>query len=86
MASNKTVSKEVGDNRLNKVISEVAKRAAPFKTVFAGIDGEAVLKELNSEFRGTSVVGTTAHETTIKAAQYDVLDYIEKMINFKGEL
>ena len=76
---------ESNKNKLNQVIKQMVKRTAPYKLVFKGINGEAVLKDLKTEFRKLSVVAATPHETTIREAQYDVLDYIEKMINFKGE-
>ena len=72
-------------NKLELVMREVIKRAAPYKRVFNGEDGKVVLRDLKAEFRRLSVVAETSHETIIRAAQYDVLDYIEKMINIKGE-
>lgn len=72
-------------NKLDLVIKELVKKAAPYKRLFGGEDGKKVLLDLKNEFRRTSVVGTTVHETTIRAAQYDVLDYIDKMINLEGE-
>jgi len=77
--------KAANKNKVNQVIKAMVRRSAPFKRLFKGIDGEAVLKDLKAEFRNVSVVANTPHETTIRAAQYDVLDYIDKMINFKGE-
>ena len=77
--------KEANKNKLRKVVKEMVKKTAPWKRLFKGVDGEIVLKDLKAEFRRMSVVANTPHETTIRAAQYDVLDYIEKMINFKGE-
>jgi len=76
---------EVSKNKRTLLIKEMVKRTAPYKLVFKGTNGEAILKDLKAEFRKLSVVAATPHETTIRAAQYDVLDYIEKMINFKGE-
>lgn len=76
---------EANKNKLQAVIKEMVKRTAPYKRLFKGEDGKKVLQDLKAEFRKSSVVGATPHETTIRAAQYDVLDYIEKMINFKGE-
>lgn len=72
-------------NKLELVIKEVVKRSAPYKRLFKGEDGKVVLQDLKAEFRKTSVVGDSLYDTAIRAAQYDVLDYIEKMINIKGE-
>lgn len=45
--------------------------------------GKAIFADLKQEFKKVSVAAPTAHETIIRAAQYDVLDYIGKMINVK---
>ena len=77
--------KVANQNKLDLVVKELVKRSAPFKRVFQGEDGKKVLQDLKAEFRKLSVVAETPHETIVRAAQYDVLDYIDKMINIKGE-
>jgi len=75
---------QVKDNVMETVIKEMVIKSMPYKTVFATEEGKKVLLDLKQEFRKLSVAASTPHETVIRAAQYDVLDYIEKMINIKS--
>ena len=83
--SDSKAAEEANKNKRNQLIRQVVKRTAPYKRLFNSVDGETVIKDLKAEFNKPSVVADSPHETVIRAAQYDVLDYIEKQINFKGE-
>lgn len=78
------VKKAIANNKMDIVVRELVKKSMPYKKVFASEDGKEVLKDLRHEFKSISVTAPTPHETVIRAAQYDVLDYIEKMITIKA--
>lgn len=76
---------EANKNKLQQVVKEVVKRSAPFKRLFNSEDGKKVLQALKAEFKTINIVADNPHQTVINAAQRDVLDYIDIMINIKGE-
>lgn len=72
--------KAVADSKMDVILREMVKKSMPYKKVFTSEDGKHVLKDLKREFKNISVTAPTPHETVVRAAQYDMLDYIEKMI------
>ena len=74
------------DERVKKLRRDLQKKAIPFHNVFSSPEGVEVLKSLKAEFDPD--VLSNCSETTpivIRAAQHDVIRYIELMIKLRGE-
>ncbi|REK56686.1 MAG: hypothetical protein DWQ49_09960 [Bacteroidetes bacterium] len=72
-------------NNLEDTEKETYRLSQAFKRVFNSSDGKVVLEELNKEFGYPQLAGPDPHLTVVRAAQFDVLKYIDLLINYKGE-
>jgi len=64
-----------------KTVSEDAKMMEVYRSVFSTPEGKLVLEDLNEEFISLSIADIgSAHVTTIRAAQRDVIFYINNMV------
>lgn len=61
------------------------KKAERFKLLFSSPAGAEVLRDLKTEFDAGTLAAATPHETTIRAAQHDVIHYIEQLIRYSKE-
>lgn len=69
-------------SNVKEVKKRLAKKAANFKQVFESPNGADVLKALEEEF-DKRLIGKDSYDTTVRAAQADVIVYIRQMMNFE---
>ena len=55
-------------------------KASVFSQLFSSPVGKEVLTEIKLQFDGLFLVGKSEHETVVKAAQRDVVHWIEEII------
>lgn len=74
-------------NSIEEVRVKLAKKSGNFKTAFSTPAGEQVLQALREEFGSDQLCkpNATHRDDTVAAAQYDVLNYINLMLNYEGE-
>jgi hypothetical protein len=72
-------------DRRDQLKRELAKKAIPFHNVFSSPEGALVLERLKAEFDPSDIVAENAHQTVVKAAQRDVIRYIENMIKLRED-
>ena len=72
-------------NRRDELRAELRTSAKPYMSFRRGPDYEAIMKDLKEEFDRTQLVGPTEYDTVVRAAQRDVVRYIEMMCNFSEE-
>ena len=72
-------------DRVAKLRRQLQKKAIPFHNVFNTPEGQMVLDQLKSEFAPSELVHQTQHGTVVRAAQRDVIEYIENMIRLREE-
>lgn len=56
-----------------------------YKQTFNSEYGKAVLQDLRENFEHTSLVADNPHQTVVRAAQREIIDYIQRMVRFEGE-
>ena len=71
--------------RIEDLRRQLAKKALPFHSVFTAPEGVEVLKIIKAEFDPEVICSESVHETVIRAAQRDVVRYIENMIKLREE-
>ena len=71
--------------RITELRRNLQKKSIPFHNVFSPPEGQQVLDALKAEFDPPEICAKTAHETTIRAAQRDVIVYIETLIKLREE-
>jgi hypothetical protein len=72
------------DNR--KVLHEaVATRRGTFQKVFATENGKKLLQILKEDFQGSAIFHTDPQEMAKRAAQHDLVTYIEDMARMNDE-
>jgi len=71
----KKVVQQARDNMVRESIS--------FSHIFTTPDGKEVLEKLKEEFDPVAICATNSHETVVRAAQRDVIKYIETMVNLR---
>lgn len=71
----KKVMKQAQDN--------LVRESLPFNHVFSSPEGVKVLAKLKEEFDPVTICNTSPHETLIRAAQRDVIRYIETMVKLR---
>ena len=78
MATDKT-------QRITDLRRNLQKKSIPFHNVFTSMEGKQVLDALKAEFDPPELCAKTAHETTVRAAQRDVIAYIDTLIALREE-
>jgi hypothetical protein len=61
------------------------KKAVPFHNVFSTPEGQLVLEAIKDEFDSGLLCTTNEYGTVVRAAQRDVVRYIEDMIKLRNE-
>ncbi len=57
------------------------KKAAEFADLFESEIGKSVFKEIKEQFDGSFLVCDNQHETVVRAAQRDVIRWVEEIID-----
>jgi hypothetical protein len=73
------------DERVQKLRNNLQKKSVPFYNVFNTMEGQEVLAQLAAEFAPTIIVHDSPHQTIVKAAQRDVIEYIKSMIRLRED-
>ncbi len=76
---------EAQSSRINELRRNLQRKAVPFHNVFGSPEGAEVLEIIKQEFDPDILCGIDEHETVVRAAQRDVVRYIEKMIKLREE-
>ena len=71
--------------RITELRRNLQKKSIPFHNVFGTPEGQEVLDVLRAEFCPAALCQSTAHATTILAAQRDVIEYIDILIKLREE-
>jgi hypothetical protein len=70
-----------------KRIKEIERNILPkrdvFRRVFDNVDGQQVLQYLKDEFEPSMLFNPDPYVTTCRAAQRDVIRYIEDLMNYE---
>lgn len=61
------------------------KLAQQYRQTFGSPAGEDVLHDLEMAFSHRALTGKDPHMTTVRAAQHDVVMYIQSMMEAKGD-
>ncbi len=67
--------------RLEEVKKDAMRKAREFSDVFESVEGKRVLKELQKEFDPSVLATGEDNSTIIRAAQRDVVRWVEEVIN-----
>ena len=73
------------DKRVADLRRNLQKKAIPFSNIFGTPEGQEVLAALRAEFAPTILCSDSSHLTIVKAAQRDVIEYIESLIKLREE-
>ena len=73
------------EKRIRELRRDLQKKSVPFHNVFSSPEGQEVLSVLKEEYDGLNVVGQDEYVTVVRAAQRDVVRYIETMIKLREE-
>jgi len=71
--------------RVQELRRNLQKKAIPFSNVFGTPEGQEVLAALKAEFAPTILCTDSPHMTVVRAAQRDVIEYIESLIKLREE-
>ena len=69
--------------RIMELRRGLQKKAIPFHNVFSSPEGQEILDALRAEFCPAALCTDSPHETIVRAAQRDVIEYIEIMIKLR---
>lgn len=73
------------EERVRELRRNLQKKAIPFSNVFGTPEGQEVFAALKAEFAPTTLCSESSHLTVIRAAQRDVIEYIESLIKLREE-
>ena len=71
------------EKRITELRRNLQKKAVPFHNVFSSPEGQEVFNILKTEFAPAALCADSPHETIVRAAQRDVIEYIEIMIKLR---
>ncbi len=71
--------------RIEELRKHMKKKAIPFHQTFGSPNGLEVLAVLKAEFCPSELCQESPHLTVVRAAQRDVIEYIERMIKLREE-
>ena len=73
------------EKRVSDLRKQLQKRAIPFHNIFSSPEGQEVLDALKAEFSPAALCHESPHQTIVRAAQRDVIEYIDIMIKLREE-
>ena len=73
------------EDKRKELADELRASAKPYMSFRRGPYYDAIMDDLKAEFDRTQLVGGNEYDTIVRAAQRDVVRYIEMMCNYSEE-
>lgn len=75
----------VGEDRLTEVKQQLFQLSKQYKVTFGEEHGRAVLLDLRQQFEHNTLIADNPHDMVVRAAQREMIDYINRMLRLEGD-